>query len=68
MGRLLEISSDYWNSFIQVSDENSHSIGQQGTPDHGNAKLGAIPRRPTSRRRSQLFRIPLQSRYMGGWV
>ncbi|XP_045126323.1 rac GTPase-activating protein 1-like isoform X2 [Portunus trituberculatus] len=60
MEKLLEISSDYWNSFIQVADENTQPI-EPRTPDFGGSMLGGVPR-STSRRRSQLFRTPLQSR------
>ncbi|XP_050696797.1 rac GTPase-activating protein 1-like isoform X2 [Eriocheir sinensis] len=58
MEKLLEISSDYWQSFIQPSDENTQP---PTTPDIGGNMLGGIPR-SSSRRRSQLFRTPLQSR------
>nr|XP_045583871.1 rac GTPase-activating protein 1-like [Procambarus clarkii] len=60
MEKLLEISSDYWNTFINVTDENIYS-GMQPTPDNGGSLLGGLPSANT-RRRSLLSRTPLQAR------
>ncbi|XP_069957959.1 rac GTPase-activating protein 1 isoform X3 [Cherax quadricarinatus] len=61
MEKLLEISSDYWSTFINVTDENIYSGVQQPTPDNGGSLLGGLPSVNT-RRRSLLSRTPLQAR------
>lgn len=61
MEKLMEISSDYWSTFINVEDENVYSGVQQRTPETGGSLLGGLPVSNT-RRRSLLSRTPLQAR------
>lgn len=53
--KLLEISSDYWNTFLDVPDENLFS------PENGGSLLGGMPT-TTPRRRSIVTRGPLPPR------
>lgn len=61
MEKLLEISSDYWNRFIEVTDEDIDRSTQQTNPINGGI-LGDLQTGPTKRRRSILTRTPLQIR------
>ncbi|XP_042207186.1 rac GTPase-activating protein 1-like isoform X2 [Homarus americanus] len=61
MEKLLEISSDYWSTFINVTDENIYTGMQQPTPETGGSLLGGLPS-GNKRRRSLLSRTPLQTR------
>ncbi|KAK3885364.1 hypothetical protein Pcinc_010415 [Petrolisthes cinctipes] len=55
MEKLLEISSDYWNTFLDVPEENLFS------PENGGSLLGGMPT-TTPRRRSIVTRGPLPPR------
>ncbi|XP_063609378.1 rac GTPase-activating protein 1-like isoform X2 [Penaeus indicus] len=61
MEKLLEISTDYWNTFINVTDENVHQGVQQLPTPEGGTLLGGFPSSNT-RRRSILTRTPLAAR------
>lgn len=61
MEKLLEISTDYWNTFINVTDENVYQGVQQLPTPEGGTLLGGFPSSNT-RRRSILARTPLTAR------
>lgn len=61
MEKLLEISTDYWNTFINVTDENVYQGGQQFSTPEGGTLLGGFPSSNT-RRRSILTRTPLAAK------
>lgn len=63
MEKLLEISTDYWNTFINVTDENVHQGVQQVPTLEGGTLLGGFPSSNT-RRRSILTRTPLTPRWV----